>query len=94
MGSRPRRLAPDIEDVGTFLGEHHPVRYRRFGIGNSPPSEKLSGVTLTIPMSQDGRGSSPHTVARAFRLLRDRSGEKARKRARHDPCSRSTISIW
>ena len=59
LGPRPGRLPADVEQVGT---RRRPGaargRPRRPGSRNRPPSEKESGVTLTMPITA---GRSPHT---------------------------------
>ena len=63
LGPRPARFAAEIEQVGP-VGDQSPARARpiRSGPTSGPPSEKLSGVRLTIPMTLGIGSSSPRIV--------------------------------
>ena len=65
VGAGARRLAADVEDVGALRRERAGLRER--GVGSArcrPPSEKLSGVTLSTPMIRGRSSARPQTGAR------------------------------
>ena len=61
-GTRARRFATDVENVGTFGDfSRSAVRHRPQSVESRkrPPSENESGVTLTMPITcEDGQRSS------------------------------------
>ena len=58
FGIGPRAFAADIEQIGAIGDELQGVVDGRAGSKNWPPSEKLSGVTLTMPITSGRRGNS------------------------------------
>ena len=66
-------LAADVDDVRTLLRQPQPVLDRALRVGMRPPSLKLSGVTLRMPISRgrsngaaraDGEGERPVEIGR------------------------------
>ena len=58
LGVRPRAFAADVEQVGPVGDQLQRMGDRGIASRNCPPSEKLSGVTLTMPITSGRRGNS------------------------------------
>ena len=71
--SRPRRLAADVEDVGAFGDQSLGARDGIVDASRSvPPSLKLSGVTLTMPMTSGRSVDSVRPRTRHAELMAGR----------------------
>ena len=55
--------------VGAIVQEPQAMLNRRLWSRNLPPSEKLSGVTLTMPISSGKRPNAARACAKATRSL-------------------------
>ena len=77
-GTRTGRFPADVDDVGTLLRQPQPVRDRPLSDRHAaPPSLKLSGVTLRMPMSRGRSNGSARGVMNAAAIRGCRVGPYA-----------------
>ena len=77
----PRAFAADVEDVGAFAASRRAWAMAACGSKNWPPSEKLSGVTLTMPITS-GRFENSSVRVLSRRALCSRRREAGPRRGR------------
>ncbi len=84
-GAGPGRFAADIENIGAGREQRAAhARRRCSGSAKAPPSEKLSGVTLTMPMTSGRSSARPAQGARGALSAASRACQfgRARRAAR------------
>ena len=65
----PGGFAADVQNFRALLGQFQRMSNGGLGFRNFPPSEKESGVTLTMPITSAGRGKT-NSNWRARKIMR------------------------